>query len=216
MIPLTIRHLLLPVALLSLLAGCTSRTQIHSHWTASDKTAQGYEHVFVLVMTPDKTISRWIEESIDEHLLPLGVRTTQARTLLTVEDLAAEDVRERVITAVRSSGADAVVVASYLKTESREEYILSQITQRPVVVTAPAGPYPALVSYQYESLYAPGYYQKNKEYYVQITVYDVGTAEPVWKAQSVTLNPTSAESGVNDFAKALAKKLHSDGVIKRQ
>ena len=216
MISLTIRRLLVCIAMVSLLGACASRTQIHSHWTASDHAGQGYKHVFVLVMTPEKTISKWIEESIDEHLLPLDITTTQARTLLSVEDLAAEDVRERVTAAVRSSGADAVIVASYLKTESREEYVLPQITQRPVVITAPVGPYPALVSYHYETLYTPGYYQKNREYYVQITVYDVGTAEPVWKAQSVTLNPVSAESGVNDFAQALAKKLHRDGVIKRQ
>ena len=216
MISLTIRRLLVCIAMVSLLGACASRTQIHSHWTASDHAGQGYKHVFVLVMTPEKTISKWIEESIAESILPLDITTTQARTLLSVEDLAAEDVRERVTAAVRSSGADAVIVASYLKTESREEYVLPQITQRPVVITAPVGPYPALVSYHYETLYTPGYYQKNREYYVQITVYDVGTAEPVWKAQSVTLNPVSAESGVNDFAQALAKKLHRDGVIKRQ
>lgn len=214
MIWLTIKRLL-PAAMLLLLGACASRTEIQSHWTADNQAAQGYEHIFVLVMTPERTISQWIEESIDEHLLSLGVTTTQARSLLTTEDLAAPDVRERVTSAVRNSGASAVMVASYLKTESREDYIPPQMAPGPVIITSPIGPYPVLINYHYESLYTPGYYQKNKEYYVQITVYDVGTTEPVWKAQSVTLNPLSAESGVNDFAKALARKLRRDGVIRR-
>ncbi|PKM21503.1 MAG: hypothetical protein CVV10_09030 [Gammaproteobacteria bacterium HGW-Gammaproteobacteria-14] len=216
MISLAMKRLLLPITFLSLLGACASRTEIQSHWTANDKVAQGYEHIFVLVMTPEKTISKWIEESIDEHLLALGVTTTQARSLLTVNDLASPDARERVTAAVRNSGADAVMVASYLKTESREDYIPPQMTPGPVIVTSPISAYPVLINYHYESLYTPGYYQTNKEYYVQITVYDVGSTEPVWKAQSVTLNPLSAESGVNDFAKALATRLRRDGVIQRR
>lgn len=113
------------IALLTLLSGvsgCTTTTEVDSAWVNAGQPAEGYQHLFVLAVTTRHDIGRTVEQSVASKLQDRDIKVTTARSTLSSQDLTGEQLREKVTAAVRESGADAVLVAAYLKTDVREEY----------------------------------------------------------------------------------------------
>jgi hypothetical protein len=59
----------------------------------------------------------------------------------------------------------------------------------------------------------PGYFDKNREVFVQTSVFDASNGKAVWRAQSKTINPTDLTSSVSAFSNLLVNRLVKDGMI---
>ena len=121
--------------------------------------------------------------------------------------------REAATAAVKDSGADAVLVGKMVSEGKRTEYTPPRVEQTPV----PAAPYymgfGSYVGYGYQTVIMPGEVRELREYFLQTSVYDVASEKPVWRAQSVTLNPDNLQQAVDDVADMIAQRLAQDGLL---
>jgi hypothetical protein len=60
---------------------------------------------------------------------------------------------------------------------------------------------------------SPGYYVKDKTYFVQCNVYDLQTAKLVWSAQSETFDSGDIAVASRDFAYVVTKALKEADLI---
>ena len=77
------------------------------------------------------------------------------------------------------------------------------------------GRFTGYYSYYNPVMYDPGYYATDKNYYLEINLYDAKTEELVWSAQSETTNPTSIETFSNSFSQLVVNQLIKDGLISK-
>ena len=70
-------------------------------------------------------------------------------------------------------------------------------------------------SYYNPVMYDPGYYATDKNYYIEMNLYDAQTEALVWSAQSETTNPSSIESFSKTFAQSVEYQLVKDGIISK-
>jgi hypothetical protein len=61
--------------------------------------------------------------------------------------------------------------------------------------------------------YSPGYYATDKNFYVEINLYDTETQALVWSAQSATTNPSSIDRAAREFALVVVDKMIKDKII---
>src|SRR5690606_916317 len=81
-------------------------------------------------------------------------------------------IRARAEAVVRETGVDAVLVAMLLHEEVRQEYIPPREEQVPVANVPYFMGYGAYVGYHYQTVYTPGYYREEQNYFVQNTLFD--------------------------------------------
>jgi hypothetical protein len=62
----------------------------------------------------------------------------------------------------------------------------------------------------------PGYYEENKTYYVETTIYDVKSNKLLWSGTTSTLNPTKANETMDDIIAAVKTELNNKGLIKKE
>ncbi|GAA5132481.1 hypothetical protein [Alloalcanivorax gelatiniphagus] len=195
--------MLFPLLMVLALAGCATPSEVVSGWNAPSAERPRFQNLFVIALINDEEDRVAVEDALGKAL---EGRVGQVH--LAHRELAAaangDDLRQRVEKAVDRTGADGVLVVSFLKAEVRADYVPPRLQ----------GFGPSLGA-DYDTVYSPGYYQESLDYYMQSTLYQVGRDSPVWQAQSRVINPTSLDSGVRGFAGDLAKRLQEDGALRR-
>ncbi|MCH2556547.1 MAG: hypothetical protein MK005_04520 [Alcanivorax sp.] len=196
--------ILFSLALALALAGCATPTEVVSGWNTPNADQPRFDSLFVIALINDDEDRAAVEQALGEALRDRVRHVYLAhRQLQGAAD--GDDLRRRVEKAVDRSGADGVLAVSFLKAEVRADYVPPRLNQ---------GYGPSLGA-GYDTVYSPGYYVENRDYYLQSTLYQVGRDSPVWQAQSRVINPTSLSNAVRGFAGDLAKRLQDDGALSR-
>ena len=208
------RLLLVPV--LALLAACAtqSTSQLTSVSRDPDMADRSYNKVFVMALASTEARRRMVEDAVVAKLKGEGVEALASWAYidtLDLEDKAA--LRAAAEKAVKDSGADAALVGKVVREDKRTEYGPPQVEQTPVAVSPYFMGYGSYVGYGYQTVVSPGELREVHEYFLQTSLYDASTSQPVWRAQSVTLNPDNLEQAVADVADMLARRLLEDGVV---
>ena len=205
------------ITLLTLLAACASVSTSELVSVSRDPDMQDarYGHYFVMALAVDPERRRLVEDAVAERLRDAGVTAEVSYETVPKLDLADEAaLRSAAEAAVTASGADAVLVGKMVNESKRTEYTAPRVEQTPV----PAAPYYMgfgnYVGYGYQSVILPGEVREIREFFLQTSVYDVASTKPVWRAQSVTLNPDNLDQAVNDVADMLVARLSQDGLLK--
>lgn len=185
------------------LAACATPTEVRSGWNAPAGERPRFENLFVIALVNDNQGRVAIEDALGEAL-----RGRVGQVYLAHQQLDpatdGDDLRQRVEKAVDRTGSDGVLVVSFLKAEVRADYVPPRLQ----------GFGPSLGA-SYDTVYSPGYYTENRDYYLQSTLYRVGLESPAWQAQSRVINPTSLSTGARGFAGDLARRLQEDGALNR-
>lgn len=204
---ITLRRIaLIPLSLILFLtlAGCATPTEVVSGWSAPDHERPRFESLFVIALINDAEDRAAVERALGDALRD-RVRHVYLAHRQIDRAVDGNQLRRRVEQAVDRSGAEGVLVVSFLKAEVRADYVPPRLNQ---------GYGPSLGA-GYDTVYAPGYYVENMDYYLQSTLYQVGRDSPIWQAQSRVINPTSLDNAVRGYAGDLAKRLHEDGALQR-
>lgn len=190
------------ILLALVLAACATPTEVTSGWNRPGADRPLFDHLFVIALVNDTEGREMAENALGRALNDAGVRAELShRRLAAAGDSA--DFRARAERAVKASGADGVLVVSFLKAEVRADYVPARLNQ---------GYGPSLGA-GYDTVYAPGYYTENRDYYLQSTLYRVGDEAPVWHAQSRVINPTSLKNAARGYANDLVARLREDGAL---
>ncbi|GAA3566524.1 hypothetical protein [Marinobacter xestospongiae] len=195
-----------------LLGGCASQTELTS--VALDREARGhYGRILVLSISGDQLVRKTVEDQIGATLARAGVTAVVAYPALPgeLDSLGKQALRQQAEALVLAENAEAVLVASLIRDEVREEYVAPQINQVATPALHPGfGPY---VGYHYDTVVTPGYFTSQREVFVQTSLFDVETGQAVWRAQSRTLNPVDLNDSVAEFSKVLVHRLQDDGML---
>ena len=199
---IALRRTLLVLLTLAL-GACATPTEVRSGWNPPAGERPRFESLFVIALVNDDQGRVAVEDALGDALRD---RTRQVYLAHRRLDAAADgdDLRQRVEKAVDRTGADGVLVVSFLKAEVRADYVPPRLQ----------GFGPSLGA-GYDTVYAPGYYVENRDYYLQSSLYQVGRDSPVWQAQSRVITPTSLHNAVRGYAGDLAKRLDEDGALAR-
>jgi hypothetical protein len=57
----------------------------------------------------------------------------------------------------------------------------------------------------------PGYYQEDKNYYVETAVYSINPNKLLWTATTKTVNPSQMDKTINEIADAVSEQMKKDG-----
>ncbi len=182
---------------------CGSSTTILSSFKAPEVTTLHYKKVFVSSLTEKPSVKQTVENSVSQAL--------NARGIATVKSIDAfppglhTSSKDSILQIIRSNGCDGILTIALIKKEKETSYVPGS--------GGYYGTFGAYYGYGYNSFYSPGYYTEDKIYYVQTNVYDTKTEKLEWAAESKTTNPSSLESFLQDYQKAVADRAVKDGVV---
>jgi hypothetical protein len=199
------RALVIGVALL-LLAGCGARTDLTEVWLGRI-TAGPVQRVLVIGISEKDTSRRLFEDHFAEEL---GKRDVHA--VVSYEHLpGGERLTEEAIRAVLSDQKlDAVVVTRLVKVEQEQRYVPPQSH------VVPGGYYGGWYGYYgagYDVVTSPGYTRTVTIVKLETHLYDAGSKNLLWAAQSETFEPSSNEDIIKSVTKVVTRRMADDGLL---
>lgn len=208
------RKTLLLLLCAGLLGGCAS-TRTSGSWQGPLAAPQPvFKHLYVIALTPLDAVAVDLEAALAEGLREAGIKASAARKDFSGQDLRDPAWRERIAAQVRARGADGVLLVAYVNSAEKQYYVPP--TTQTVTVAGPWQPgWPAYLGYHYDIIFQPGYYTTSREYYMQSSLYADGREEPVWRAQSATVDPDTVQAGIRSFTRSLVGELRADGALAR-
>lgn len=203
-----------------LLQACSS-TRIVTDTLRAD-APEPVSHLFLLVVSDRMPARVALENALKDKLEGKGAMATVSHeTLIEVPDSRDERIAE-VKRVVEASGADSVLLVSLLSTEVVEDYVPARTEAVPVYYNnglstgnlygygyGYGGFYDVYTSY----VYIPGYYDQYSDYRLQSQLFAAGSLEPVWEAESSTIDPPSLESAARGYARAIVGTLSGHGLV---
>jgi hypothetical protein len=205
--------LLLSTIAISVLLGCSPSTQIVKTWTDPSLNAgnvPSYDKVLVIAQLKDDS-SRRIAEDKMVASSPKGnfvasynyLKPGQNNQNIAVADLLKD-------------GIEAIILMRLTDVAKTTDYVQGNAYYG--AWGYGRGFYGGYGGWGYGGvMYAtPGYYEQNKTYYVETSIYDVKSNKLLWSGTTSTLNPTKATEALDDIILAIKTELNNKGLIKKE
>jgi hypothetical protein len=199
------KNLILFLFVAGTLASCSPATQIEKTWMESGAsvTRDPANKTLVIAMVKDETSRRVIEDELVKRFNATAVPSYQ---ILTPELLKAAN--EETLTAqVSKGGFTHLLLMRLADVEKETSYV-------PGTTTAYYGRYGSYYGYGAGFYSTPGYYQTDKNYFIETTMYSVNPDKLLWTGTTKTVNPTKISQAVNEIADVITKKMKQEGFLK--
>jgi hypothetical protein len=157
----------------------------------------------VIAMVKDET-SRMIIE--DELVKRMNANAVASYTFLTTEMIKAAD--PQVLAQKIQQDKFTHVLLMRLADVEKDTYYV------PGTTTAYYGGYRGYYGYGAGMYTNPGYYNTDKNYFVETTVFSVDPDKLLWTATTKTVNPTRLEKTVNEIADIVTDKMIQEKFLK--
>jgi hypothetical protein len=192
--------------LIALATGCGARTDLTEVWRA--RIAAGpVQRVLVIGVSEKESSRRLFEDHFSEELRKRGVHAVPSYERLPGGERMTEPAIRGVIA---QESLDAVVVTRLVKVEQEQRYV------PPQTHIIPGGYYGGWYGYYgvgYDVVSSPGYWRTVTIVKLETHLYDAGSKDLLWAAQSDTFNPSSGEDTIRSATKAVTRRMASDGVL---
>jgi hypothetical protein len=186
----------------SSLLGCGPSTEIVKSWRdpASVISENGTQKIFVLGLVKDESSRRIVEDNLVKRMNGKGVASY---TIITEEMVKAakEDHLEEQLT---KGGFTHMLLVRLADIEKETSYV-------PGSTTGYYGGYGRFYGYGAGMYSSPGYYQEDKNYYVETAVYSIVPNKLLWTGTTKTVNPSKMEKTINEIADIVGDKMRKDG-----
>src|SRR5215831_8021708 len=209
-------HLLPLLITVVICANCSSPKESESTgvWVNKEKIqGKSYNKIFIVVMTADIEARAQIENDLAATAAARGHQTIKSVDAIppSLNDPKAPT-KEEVVSKVKESGCDGVLVASLLKKEEDVHYTPggSAYSIQPYYTY-----YPGYYSHWYPSVSTPDYYSHEKSYFMQSNFYDVASEEIMWSVQSTVFNPSDLQKFSKAYTTGLIKQLEKAKILKK-
>jgi hypothetical protein len=187
----------------ALLSACAT-TRVTSEWRNPEVTKAGpYGKVFLTAITQQDAVRRQMEDAFQAALKERGVIGLPSYGSLPAAGKAEKD---KLVAAVKASGADAALVFRMVKSENR-------VTVAPTYY-GPTG--------YYSGYYAAwdGFYNPVSVYeYVVVTLeaklFDVAAEKLVWVASTETMDPGKLQQEIAGYAKLICDRIGDAGFLSK-
>lgn len=198
--------------------GCSPATKITGSWTSPDKNPSGYSSIFVAAIVDNMQARQKVEDDFRRKLEKLGLSATSGSSKIKPtfwEDKAMD--KEAIMDIIKTNGYDAILTMTLLEKESEQRYVPGSVMYNPTIIYGWGWPrrgnFGGYWAFHYPMMASPGYIVEDKEYTIEINLYDASTELLVWSAQSKTLNPSSLEEFSEEFSTVVIEKMLEDRII---
>jgi hypothetical protein len=187
---------------LSGMIGCGPSTEIVKSWhePGAVVSASGNQKVLVLGLVKDESSRRIIEDNLVRRLNGKGVASY---TIITTEMVkgADESALEQKLT---QGGFTHVLMTRLADIEKETSYV-------PGTTTGYYGGYGRYYGYGAGMYSTPGYYQEDKNYFVETAVYSISPNKLLWTGTTKTVNPSKMDKTINEIADVVSEQMKKDG-----
>jgi len=209
-----LKPLALMTVIVGLLSGCSPSTKILGSWKSPDAETAGYSNLFVAALIGDNYVTKkTIEDDIDELLIQKGVQAISNLELVKPGLVFTEQNRDQVVQEIKKSGRDGIMTIAIIDQTNETRYVPGTTSYSPMYYGGGYGRFGGYYGMYGPTSYSPGYYATDKNFYIEINLYDLGTQALVWSAQSETTNPASIDKAAQEFAYVVVDKMIKDGII---
>lgn len=194
----------LTLALVLLVAACSSTTVIEQWSDPSQKTA--FNNLLVLSMNHSDTQRRVFESGFIRELDKRGIESTASFELLPDRnDLSTEAIKS----AIAGTGIDAVLVMRQVRIKKEDRYV----PPRYDYVGDPY--YGSFYGYygRFAPIYTPGYIAEDTIVHLETNLYRVEGEKLVWSGKTETFNPSDTNALISELAKTILSELSKDNLI---
>lgn len=209
--PLKINLLILFTALLS---ACGTTTNITGSYKAPGVTQLAYKKIFVSALTEKAAVRQSVEKGIADYLATKGISAVTSTAIFPPDFHSSGNDKDKdlVLQKIREAACDALFTIALIDKENEARYVPGSGAY-PINAYGHYGTFGAYYNYGYGSFYSPGYYTNDKIYYLETNLYDATTEKLVWSAQSKTYDPTSLDSFLQGYLKAVNERVVKDGLV---
>ena len=201
-------------------AGCSSTSKTAKLppgvWVNNEKyDGKPFKNILVLVMSRDIEARAHLENALATFITSRGVGVVKSLTLMPVSlDDPKIPTKEELLAAVKTSGCDAIFIASLLKKDESVHYSpgTEAYTWRPYY--AWGGNYLGYYSNWYPSVSTPEYYKVEQQYFMLGNFYDIASEEIMWSVQSEVFDPKSITKFTSTYTQTLVKQLQKANLIR--
>jgi len=187
---------------------------ITGSWHKEIASAKGYNNIFIAAMTSNIPVKQAVENGLQQQLSAKGLIIGKSIDVFPPNFSTQTGAkRELMLGKVQQTGADAILTIALLREETESRYVANGGYFNP---GRRFGYYLQFWNYYsnwYPSIYAPGYYDEQKVYYLETNLYDARTEELIWAAQSKTYDPSNLDSFLKAYIKAIESQMIKDGLI---
>jgi hypothetical protein len=204
---LTIRSVLVMLALtIFFLTGC-SQTKVTSVWVDPEYQGDGIDNIFVVGVSKDGGLRRIFEDEFVSLFKQRGVKATSSYRVVPDADLRDE---KKLDEGVKNSGSDTILMTRVIDIRKDTQYV------SPDYVYAPPAHYYGGWHGYYNRAYmvSPGYTVEYETAVLETNLYDLKSDKLIWSARSDA--PTDGKVGkhIKDFATSIISQLSEAKLIK--
>lgn len=198
---------------LLLLSACGPAAEITASWTSPEASGNTYENILVAAMTEDVVSKQALEDQLAKELREKGINVTKSIELYPPNFREEQfSNREAMMQPIRENGFDAILTVAVVDEETETRYV-------PGAYFAPMAGFPyygnfwGYFNHWGPIIYNPGYYTQDKVYFPETNLYDAGTGNLVWSAQSEAVDGGSLQNFSGDFAEVTTEALAENYLV---
>lgn len=194
-----------------LMSACGSSTQIVGSWKKAEGTSLSYRKVLVAALTNNMAAKQKVESELAALFSSRGFEVTKSLDIFP-PDVESKNNKDKAafLKKISDYDTDLIVTNAVIDKKTQENFI-----GRPYSPWMWGGNFWGYYQGYYGRFYDPGYYTLDRIYYLETNVFDAKTDQLIWSAQSKTYNPSNLNSFIEGYAKVIAQKLISDGILKQ-
>lgn len=193
------------IAFIVMLYSCGSSTKVIKTWQepGSSVTLADVKKALVVGFVKNEASRRIVEDQLTKRLNGKAVQSyTVFKESIANLDESAIDAR------VKQDGYDYILFTRLADVEKETTYVPGSANM------GYYGGYGRYYRYSAPIYYDPGYYQENKNYFIETTVYSVADNKLLWTGTTKTVNPSKLDVAINEIADAISDKMKKDGFLK--
>ncbi len=199
------RRLSIIMSLAALVLACGTQTSFISTWRSPDAKPDQFHKILVVAFMKDDGQRRSAEDRIVQNIK--NHEAIPSYKVLSMADMKDEELAKKKVEAL---GVDGVVTMRFLGSKEKLEYVPGTTTYGPSYYQ----PFWGYYGYAAPMLYDPGYYTTTNLVRVETNIYSLKNQELLWSGHSETADPTSLDDLIDSIARATAKELQREGLIK--
>jgi hypothetical protein len=187
---------------LSSMVACGPSTEMVKSWRdpASTVSASGNQKVLIVGLVKDESSRRIVEDNLVKRLNGKGVASYTVLTSEMVKTASEAELEQQ----LSKGGFTHMLAVRLADIEKETSYV-------PGTTTGYYGGYGRYYGYGASMYSSPGYYQEDKNYFVETTVYSIVPNKLLWTGTTKTVNPSKMDKTIAEIADAVSEQMKKDG-----
>lgn len=196
------------------LASCAASTDITATWNNPDVEDAAYGNILVTAMVDDISARQNLEDELAEELKERGVMVTKSLNLfppkMRDEKMGS---KEELLNAIDENNFNGVITITLIDKETETRYVPGNYAYSPVSTYGYYGNFWGYYNNWYPQVYNTGYYDVDREYFLETNLYDAESEKLVWSAQSQTVNPETLENLTEDYSQKIVRYMENESLV---